>query len=175
MAGSLSRACIKYEEFYFWWEISKHDGEGSKRFACPSFHSKHLALRYVHWRKTAVFSVLKDLSNESNTYDTVEMLENLSLDGAFFLRPWGKKKATSLVIQWLRICLAMHRTWVRSLAGELRFHTLQLSLPATITEPVCYKQRVCAPQGGIPHAATNNPCSQKINEKTLRCYANVNF
>ena len=44
-----------------------------------------------------------------------------------------------LVIQWLRICLAMHRMWVRSLAGELRFHMLQLSLPATITEPVCPK------------------------------------
>lgn len=33
-----------------------------------------------------MFSVLKKLSNESNTYDTVEMLQNLSLDGAFFLR-----------------------------------------------------------------------------------------
>ena len=85
MAGGLSGASIKYEEFYFWWEISKHNGEGSKRSACSSFHSKHLALRYVHWRKTAAFSVLRELSNESNTHDTVEMLENLSLDSAFFL------------------------------------------------------------------------------------------
>ena len=29
---------------------------------------------------------------------------------------------TSLVVQWLRICLAMLGTWVRSLVGELRSH-----------------------------------------------------
>ena len=29
---------------------------------------------------------------------------------------------TSLVVQWLRICLAMQETWVRSLIGEVRSH-----------------------------------------------------
>ena len=29
---------------------------------------------------------------------------------------------TSLLIQWLRLCLPMHRVWVQSLIGELRFH-----------------------------------------------------
>ena len=29
---------------------------------------------------------------------------------------------TPLVVQWLRLCLAMHRVWVRYLVGELRFH-----------------------------------------------------
>ena len=29
---------------------------------------------------------------------------------------------TSLVVQWLRIYLAMQQTWVRSLVGELRPH-----------------------------------------------------
>ena len=31
----------------------------------------------------------------------------------------------SLVVQWLRICLVMQGTWVQSLAGELKAHTLQ--------------------------------------------------
>ena len=29
---------------------------------------------------------------------------------------------TSLLIQWLRLCLPMHRVWVQFLIGELRFH-----------------------------------------------------
>ena len=32
------------------------------------------------------------------------------------------KGGTSVVVQWLRICLAMQGTWVRSLVGELRSH-----------------------------------------------------
>ena len=31
---------------------------------------------------------------------------------------------TSLVVQWLRICLQMQGTWVQSLVGEPRFHML---------------------------------------------------
>ena len=34
---------------------------------------------------------------------------------------------TSLVVQWLRIHLAIHRTWVQSLARELRSHMLHSS------------------------------------------------
>ena len=29
---------------------------------------------------------------------------------------------TSLMIQWLRLCLPMQGVWVQSLVGELRFH-----------------------------------------------------
>ena len=36
-----------------------------------------------------------------------------------------QQEGTSLVIQWLRICLAMQGMWVRSLVRELRFHMLQ--------------------------------------------------
>ena len=41
----------------------------------------------------------------------------------------GKKEAeehygTSMVVQWLRLCLPTQRTWVWSLVGELRSHTL---------------------------------------------------
>ena len=32
---------------------------------------------------------------------------------------------TSLVVQWLRICLAMQSTWVRFLVRKLKFHMLQ--------------------------------------------------
>ena len=31
---------------------------------------------------------------------------------------------TSLVVQWLRLCLPMQRVWVRSLVRELRSHVL---------------------------------------------------
>ena len=42
-----------------------------------------------------------------------------------------------MVVQWLRIYLAMLRTWVPSLVGELRPHRPQLlSLQATTKEPV---------------------------------------
>ena len=29
---------------------------------------------------------------------------------------------TSLVVQWIRVCLAMQETWVQPLVGELRSH-----------------------------------------------------
>ena len=32
---------------------------------------------------------------------------------------------TSLVVQWLRICLEMHRMWVQSLVGEVRSYMPQ--------------------------------------------------
>ena len=37
----------------------------------------------------------------------------------FFLR---KKKVSSVVFQWLRICLAMQKMWVQFLVRELRSH-----------------------------------------------------
>ena len=40
---------------------------------------------------------------------------------------------TSLVLQWLGICLAIQRTWVRSLVGEIRSHVLQSKSPHTAT------------------------------------------
>lgn len=46
-----------------------------------------------HWAvysgENGSVSVLKELSNESNTYDTGEMWDNFSLDSAFFLRLSG--------------------------------------------------------------------------------------
>ena len=42
-------------------------------------------------------------------------------------QPVSKKEhsGTSLVVQWLRICLLTQGTWVQSLVGELRSHMLQ--------------------------------------------------
>ena len=34
------------------------------------------------------------------------------------------RTGTSLVVQWLRICLAMDRMWIPALVGELRSHML---------------------------------------------------
>ena len=34
-------------------------------------------------------------------------------------------QGTSLAVQWLRICLAMQRTWVQSPVGEVRSYMLQ--------------------------------------------------
>ena len=56
---------------------------------------------------------------------------------------------TSLVAQWLRICLAMEGTWFRFLVGELRSHkpwgnsahaSLLLSSPDAL-EPVLQNKR----------------------------------
>ena len=35
-----------------------------------------------------------------------------------------QQEGTSLVVQWLRICLVMQGMWVRSLVRELRSHVL---------------------------------------------------
>ena len=50
-----------------------------------------------HWAvysgENGSVSVLKELSNESNTYDTGEMWDNLPLDSAVFLRLSGAMQA----------------------------------------------------------------------------------
>ena len=38
---------------------------------------------------------------------------------------WTLKIRTSLVVQWLRICLAIQGMWVWFLVGEVRYHMLQ--------------------------------------------------
>ena len=43
---------------------------------------------------------------------------------------------TSLVIQWLRLCLPMQRLWVQSLVGELRSHMPQAKKPKHKTEAI---------------------------------------
>ena len=56
---------------------------------------------------------------------------NITVIGtAEFIRvlcPEKDTAGTSLVVQWLRICLATQGTQVLSLVGELRSHTLQSS------------------------------------------------
>ena len=63
---------------------------------------------------------------------------------------------TSLVAQWLRVYLAIQRTWVRSLVRQLRSHMLWsyyfqglqlLSLCATAIDPKCYNRRSLIMQG----------------------------
>ena len=46
--------------------------------------------------------------------------------------PWGHKESDmteglslSLMVLWLRVCLPIQGTWVRSLVGELRSHMLK--------------------------------------------------
>ena len=51
-----------------------------------------------------------------------------------------------LLIQWLRTCLAMQVTWVRSLVGELRSR-MMLSLSAKTRESVCCFERSRMTQG----------------------------
>ena len=72
---------------------------------------------------------------------------------------------TSLVVQRLRICLAV-QMWVLSLVGELRSH-LGATKPTHCREPVCCNWRVHASQRKIPHgtkkiphATTETPHSQ---------------
>ena len=50
---------------------------------------------------------------------------------------WEKPEGTFLVVQWLRIHLAMQGTWVRSLVGELKSDVTsgQLSRSSATTEP----------------------------------------
>ena len=59
---------------------------------------------------------------------------------------------TSLVVQWLRICLAVQGVWVRSLVGELRPYMLQLPPCAATTEPACSGARVSQPWDHVLHS-----------------------
>ena len=56
---------------------------------------------------------------------------------------------TSLVVQWLRICLATQRMWVQSLVGELGSHMPQSNRACV---PLCAQK--------IPHDSTKNRHSQ---------------
>ena len=76
---------------------------------------------------------------------------------------------TSLVVQWLRLCLPMQGTRVQSLIRELGSHmpmgqltcALQL-LSSRALEPMGHNWReACVPQGKIMCAATKTQCSQK--------------
>ena len=71
---------------------------------------------------------------------------------------------TSLVSQWLRICLAMQGTWVRSLVKELRsphavkqlsphVTTREARAPTTTTESISRNRRVHAPWQKVPYEA----------------------
>ena len=63
---------------------------------------------------------------------------------------------TSLMVQGLRICLAVQGTWVQSFVRELRSHMLLQLSPCTLTtEPTCFGAR--APQLESLCTTTNNP------------------
>ena len=57
---------------------------------------------------------------------------------------------TSLLVQWLIMCLTTQGIQVQSLVRELRSH-VQLSLWATTTEPACHSERVYVPTPKILH------------------------
>ena len=46
-----------------------------------------------------------------------------------------KGVSTSLVVQWIRICLPMQRTWVQSWSVKILHAGEKLNLCATTTEP----------------------------------------
>ena len=99
------------------------------------------------------------------------------------------KVPTSLVVQWLRICLAMQGSWVRSLVRELRTHMLWdnqahriQNLPAARKDPTCATQNEAprvrmvrdqaAPPAGeawsLNHWTTGKPLSCSV---TFMCSA----
>ena len=51
--------------------------------------------------------------------------------------PIKKKKRTSLVVQWLRICLPMQGHGFEPWSGKIPHAAEQLSPCATTTEPTC--------------------------------------
>ena len=74
-----------------------------------------------------------------------------------------KYVGTSLVLQWLRICLPMQTTWVRSLIREPRSHMLrgnEFSMPR-LEKAVYFNRDPHAATKMLP-AATKTQCSQRI-------------
>ena len=67
---------------------------------------------------------------------------------------------TSLVVQWLRIHLAMQGTWVQPLIGKLRSYMLQGVLAHT---PQLVRNPNTATQ--TSHAAIKTQSSQKVQEE----------
>ena len=62
-------------------------------------------------------------STHSNGQTKAERLEDL-LGNVKQKKKKKRSQETSLVVQWLRIRLAMQGTWVQSLVRELRSHML---------------------------------------------------
>ena len=70
---------------------------------------------------------------------------------------------TSLPVQWLRICLAMQGTWVRSLVKELRSHgATKPERPTTERPRATARECHCRED---PTRCTQDRCSQKTDER----------
>ena len=80
-----------------------------------------------------------------------------------------KRKASliakiSLIVQWLRTCLATQATWVQFLAGGLRFPTLR---PKKKTKPAHYNNWTHSPQLESQRISTKDPTRR---HKDLACH-----
>ena len=79
---------------------------------------------------------------------------------------WEKPEGTFLVVQWLRIHLAMQGTWVRSLVRELRSHVTRNKwalVPELQSSWVSMKDLQDSTR--IPYASPKTQHSQKIKKE----------
>ena len=72
------------------------------------------------------------------------------------------QKRTSLVVQWLRICLPMQGTGVQSLVGKLRSH-----MPHRATKPVCRNNRARM----LQQQKDSTCCNKRVHMPQLRLNA----
>ena len=72
------------------------------------------------------------------------------------------RTGTSLVVQWLRSCCPLHRSWIWFLVGELHA-TEQLSPRATATESGCSSYRIHTQQWKISYATTETWTVKQIH------------
>ena len=87
---------------------------------------------------------------------------NIKLPGGIQVSFKTHTSGTSLVVQWLRICLAMQGTWVQSPVRKLRSHVQQsnkASMPQLL-KPTWRNQRVQASQQKILHDPMKTRYSQ---------------
>ena len=85
---------------------------------------------------------------------------DIYLDRSSFLSL--KYTGISLVVQWLRIRLAMQRLQVQSLVGELRSHMLGSDYAYTLQllgPHITARESMCLLQGKLPGDITKIPCA----------------
>ena len=85
--------------------------------------------KYSYWETFPVIRFLSFFSQHLCTFYKPYQIKPKGQNTHFNRNGVG----TSLVVQWLRICLAMQRIWVWSLVGELGSH-----MPQSATQPMCH-------------------------------------
>ena len=152
------------------WVIFPHPHKSMSRSLFPMFSSSSFIVSgltfkssihfelifYMEWDNGHILFFCIWITSFPNTFYyffPTPFIEETVLSSCVFLAPLKKINwpGTSLVAQWLRICLPMQRTWVQALVREYptccgATKPVRHNYWACALEPVCHNYWACMPQ-----------------------------